>query len=327
MTPEEEKQVREWNQGLSGNIRIILLVTEDKRTKDFLNFCQDLTHLAPQIEVTQERAEPNETPAIQVGDALRYHAIPLGRELEPFLEAISPSDIKASGIPDSIRHRLEQIELPALAKLYISQNCPFCPATVRHVTALLGISKFIRLTIIDCTLFPEMALSDRVQSVPTLLLDGDYRWTGSFELEEVVEVMANHDPAKLGTLSLERMLKEGNAARLAEMMLDKGDIFPAFVDLLIHKKWPVRLGAMVAMEEITSRNPELAARVTDPLWECFERVGDPVKGDIIHVLGESGHQTIAPRVEMILRGEYGPDVKEAAREALEKIAARRIPAD
>jgi HEAT repeat protein len=168
-----------------------------------------------------------------------------------------------------------------------------------------------------------MAQSNQIQSVPTLLLYEQFRWTGSFRLEEVVEIMTSRDPAKLGALSLERMLKEGNAARLAQMMLDNEEIFPAFFDLLTHNKWPVRLGAMVAMEEITRRNPQLAAQVIDPLWERFHDVEDPVKGDIIHVLGESGDHRVVPRVEMILGGEYHAEVKEAAREALEKIQARR----
>lgn len=323
MTSEEEKQIREWNNELSGDIQISLLVTEDQRSKEFMGFCENLTHLAPRIQVAQEEGEPNEAPAIQAGHALRYHAIPLGTELGPFLEALSVSDEKASSISVSIRNHLEKIKLPAVLRLYVSQQCPFCPVAVRHVTPLLAINEFIQLTIIDCTLFPEMARSNQIQSLPTLLLDEQFRWTGSFRLEEVVEIMTNRDPAKLGSSSLERMLKEGNAAQLAEMMLDKEEMFPAFLDLLIHKKWPVRLGAMVAMEEITDRNPELAAQVIDPLWERFHQVEDPVKGDIIYILGESGDYKIAPRMEMILSGEYHAEVKEAAGEALEKIEARR----
>jgi hypothetical protein len=288
-----------------------------------MGFCENLTHLAPRIQVAQEEGEPNEAPAIQASRALRYHAIPLGTELGPFLEALSVSDEKASRISVSIRNHLEKIKLPTVLRLYVSQQCPFCPVAVRHVTPLLAINEFIQLTIIDCTLFPEMAQSNQIQSLPTLLLDEQFRWTGSFRLEEVVEIMTNRDPAKLGSSSLERMLKEGNAAQLAEMMLDKEEIFPAFLDLLIHKKWPVRLGAMVAMEEIMDRNPELAAQVIDPLWERFHQVEDPVKGDIIHILGESGDYKIAPRMEMILNGEYHAEVKEAAGEALEKIEARR----
>jgi len=38
------------------------------------------------------------------------------------------------------------------------------------------------------------------------------------------------------------------------------------------------------------------------------------------ILGESGDYGIAPRLEMILSGQYHSEVKEAAREALEKIA-------
>ena len=164
-----------------------------------------------------------------------------------------------------------------------------------------------------------MAQSNRIQSVPTVLLDEQFRWTGSLRLEELVEIMTNRDPAKLGTSTLKRMLKEGNAAQLAEMMLDKERIFPAFLDLLIHKKWPIRLGAMVTMEEIANRNSELAAQVIDPLWERFHQVEDPVKGDIVYILGESGDYKIVPRLQMILDSQYNTEVKEAAKEAIEKI--------
>lgn len=324
MTSDEEKQIRQWHSELSSDIHIRLVVTEDQRSKELEGFCENLTHFAPRIQVAREEGEPNHAPAIRVGHALRYHGVPLGTELGPFLESLPGSDGKALNISASIRDHLKRIDLPTLLELYVSQQCPFCPMTVRHMTALLAVNAFIHLTIIDCSLFPEMAQSNRIQSVPTLLLDEQFRWTGSFRLEEVIEVMTNRDPAELGSLSLERMLKEGNAGRLAEMMLDKGDIFPAFLDLLTHKKWPVRLGAMVAMEQLTGRNPELAAQVIDPLWERFHHVGDPVKGDIIYILGESGDHKIAPRVQMILSGEYDDEVKEAASEALEKIEAKRL---
>jgi hypothetical protein len=298
-------------------------MTEDHRTKDFEDFCEHLVRLAPRIQVTREEGDSDEAPAIQVGHNLSYHAVPLGKELGPFLEALPVSDGRASSISVSARNHLKKMNVPAMLRLFISQQCPFCPMTVQHMTPLLTVSELIHLAIIDCTLFPELAQSNRIQSVPTLVLDKQFRWTGSFLLEEVTEVMTNRDPAKLGSPSLERMLKEGNAAKLAEMMLERREIFPSLLDLLTHNKWPVRLGAMVVMEEITSRNAGLAAQVIDPLWERFQHVEDPVKGDIIHVLGESGNHKVAPRMQMVLHGEYDAEVKEAAREALEKIELRR----
>lgn len=319
MTPDEKAQIRKYNSELSTDIHISLLTTEDKRSKEFEGFCENLVRLAPRIRVMQEEGESGGAPAIQVSHTLRYHAIPLGKELRPFLDALPVSDGRASSMSASVQDHLNRMDVPAMLRLFISQQCPFCPVTVQHITPLVAISELIDLTIIDCTLFPEMAQSNRIRSVPTLLLDRQFRWTGSFLLEEVTEVMTNRDPAELGSLSLERMLKEGDASKLAEMMLEREQIFPPLLDLLTHEKWPVRLGAMVAMEEITNRNPGLAAQVIDPLWERFQQVEDPVKGDIIHVLGESGNRTIAPKMQMVLDGEYDAEVKEAAREALEKI--------
>lgn len=323
MTSEEEKQIRDWNSEQTHDIQIRLLVTEDQRSNELRGFCEDFARLAPRIRVARDEGESNGSPAIHVGDALRYHAVPLGRELGPFLEALSPSGNKASSISMSVRDHLQRIDLPTVLSLFVAQQCPYCPMTVRQVTPLIHLNKRIRLTIIDSMLFPEMARSNRVQSVPTLILDGEFRWTGSFGLEEVVEVITNRDPSKLGALSLERMLKEGNAVRLAEMMVEKEGIFPAFLDVLTHKEWPVRLGAMVAMEVITERNPSLAAQVIDPLWERLLYVEDPVKGDIIYVLGESGDDGVVSRIETILVGEYHDEVKEAAKEALEKIRAKK----
>lgn len=319
MTLQEEERIRKWNSELSGDIQISLIVTEDKRTEEFSEFCDNLRRLAPKIRITEEEGEPKEPPAIRIGHAVRYHAIPLGTELEPFLEALSVLDKRFSRLPVSIRDYLDKIRLPALLRLYVSRQCPFCPATVRQLIPLPATNELIQLAIIDCILFQEMAQSDRIQSVPTLLLDEQFRWTGSLQMEELVEIITNRDPAKLSASSLERMLKEGNAAKVAEMMLEKEKLFPAFFDLLIHKKWPVRLGAMVAMEEIANRNPELAAQVIEPLWESFHHVEDPVKGDIIYIFGESANYEIAPRLETILGSQYDTEVKEAAKEALEKI--------
>lgn len=319
MTLQEEERIRKWNSELSGDIQISLIVTEDKRTEEFSEFCDNLRRLAPKIRITEEEGEAKEPPAIRIGHAVRYHAIPLGTELEPFLEALSVLDKRFSRLPVSIRDYLDKIRLPALLRLYVSRQCPFCPATVRQLIPLPATNELIQLAIIDCILFQEMAQSDRIQSVPTLLLDEQFRWTGSLQMEELVEIITNRDPAKLSASSLERMLKEGNAAKVAEMMLEKEKLFPAFFDLLIHKKWPVRLGAMVAMEEIANRNPELAAQVIEPLCESFHHVEDPVKGDIIYIFGESANYEIAPRLETILGSQYDTEVKEAAKEALEKI--------
>ena len=115
------------------------------------------------------------------------------------------------------------------------------------------------------------------------------------------------------------MFEEGNALEVARMMLDSGKIFSAFTELLVHKKWPVRLAAMVTFETIAEENHTLIHHTLPYLWDCFLTAEDTVKGDILYLLGKSGDKGIIPKLETVLNGPYGVDVKEAAEEALEAL--------
>jgi HEAT repeat protein len=115
------------------------------------------------------------------------------------------------------------------------------------------------------------------------------------------------------------MLKEGNASRLASMMLEREEIFPAFLGLLLSKSWPVRMGAMVVMEELAESNPALARRTIGPLWDRFDEADDAVKGDLLYVFGELKSAETLPRLREIQAGPSAADVREAAAEAVEKV--------
>ncbi|QTA89370.1 thioredoxin family protein [Desulfonema magnum] len=322
MTPQEEKQIGKWNDKLSEDIQVRVVLTEDERSSGFGDFCEDLSRIAFKIRIIKEQDDSNNLPAIRISDDIEYHAIPLGTELEPFLEAIFMSQKKEISIPEHIREPLSKIRIPALLRLYVSPQCPFCPVTARQLIPLAFANKFVHLTITDGALFPEMAASDDIRAVPAVLLDENFRWTGSVRVEELAEIMASRDPAKLGAASMETMILEGNAFQLAEMMIEKKDIFPAFPDVLVHEQFSVRLGAMAAAEEIADQNKKLAAKIVGPLWRRFQDQRNQIRGDIIHILGETGGYEIVPKLEMILAGQYHEEIKEAAEEAMEKIKQR-----
>jgi hypothetical protein len=103
------------------------------------------------------------------------------------------------------------------------------------------------------------------------------------------------------------------------MMADRNRVFPALIELLCHEQWPVRLGAMVAVEELNAVAPDLGRKAIDALWDRFEGVIDPVKGDILFLCGEIGHAQYAPRIKAVLRSSMAAEVKEAAKEALDKL--------
>jgi hypothetical protein len=316
MTPAERKRFAELNESLSQDIQIELTESEHEKSPAIRQFCDELVQKAPKIRVKKEAGDPDEIPSIRIHDGLRYQAIPGGTEIGPFVDALRLKDMGTARLEASAAEQLAKIDLPTHLVIYVSPQCTFCPAAVQQLLPLLALNANVRLTVVDAMHFPELAEADNIQSVPTLILENQFRWTGTIQLNEIMEMMVNRDPSVLGPASLETMLKEGKAGQLAEMMLNKAEIFPAFYELLIHAKWPVRLGAMVVMEEIIEKNPDLAIQTIKPLWQYFDEVDDRVKGDLVYILGQMAPMETMPLLESILKGEYEAEVKEAAREAI-----------
>ena len=319
----EKKQLEKLNQTLTGEVKIGSTAAGHPQGQAFREFCDHLAQLVPNIKITSEDGSTRQPPEIQIGDGLRYQAIPSGLEMEPFTEALAALDSKSSSISESIKMKLQRNELPATLTAFISPHCTFCPQVIRQLIPLSMADAGVQLIIVDGTLFPDLALRHKIRSVPTILLDEQFRWTGSVPLEEIVDAISTRNPALLGASSLESILKDGQAGHLAAMMLDADEIFPAFYDLLVHDKWPVRLGAMVVMEEIAKEATGLAAKAITPLWDRFENSADQIKGDILYLFGEIGEQSVISRLGEVIKGAYDNEVKEAAQEALEKLSEEK----
>ena len=319
MTPEEEKQILTLCRKLSGPVKISLSRSKSERSKDLEKFCDHLTRLIPDIKIKKEDGGPDELPAILISERLKFHAAPAGTEIDPFIQALVGLDSNNLKIPATLKTHLAKVTLPATLEVYVAPACPFCPQIVTELLPLPWVGTQVHLTIIDSTLFPELVKKNKIKAVPTIILDGQFRWTGSIHVDEIINMMTTRNPNSLGASSLEMMVKEGEANQLAAMMLEAGEIFPAFYDLLSHQDWSVRLGAMVVMENLSLENSALASQAVSPLWDRFDQMSDQAKGDTLYVFGEIGHPQVVPMLETVLKNPYDTEVKEAAAEALEKI--------
>jgi hypothetical protein len=316
----EEKQIIKLNHQLSQDVTIGLVRSPHANSKLFYDFCDDITRLVPKIKISKVEAEPLDPPQILIGSSLRYQAVPAGHELPPFLEALLAHESGSLNIAEPLKLLLGKNKLPASLIVFIAPHCTFCPQIVRQLIALPMADKNLQMTIVDGTLFPEMVETQKIQAVPTIVLDDQFRWTGSVPIEELIETINTRDPISLSPASLESIIKEGGADRLAAMILGAEKLFPAFFEVLTHHKWPIRLGAMVVMEEIIEANQNLAAEAMEPLWNRFHQVDAQVQGDILHVFGETGNARSVSWLETVLSGDFDREVKEAAEEALEKIS-------
>ena len=317
----EKKQLLKLNHTLSREIKIGLADTGHPQSKMFQKFCDNLIQLVPKIRIAKEDGSPQQPPQILIGNGLRYQALPGGLEMPPFIEALTALDSGPLQITESIKSRLKKNNLPATLTVFMAPQCTYCPQVISQLIPLSMVEAGVQLIVIDGTLFSDAAQTHKIQSVPTILLDEQFRWTGAVPIDEIIDAICTRNPALLGATSLESIVKDGQASHLAAMMLEAQEIFPAFYDLLIHDKWPIRLGAMVVIEEIAEKNPGKALEAIGPLWARFEGVSDQVKGDILYLFGEIGDRRVIPWLTEVSAGEFDVEVKEAAKEALEKLMA------
>ena len=323
MEPKEETIIREWNDSLPNDIDVRITISDHKRSDEFKAFQEKFSHLAPKVHFKLEKDDTGQLPAIHLTQNIRFHIIPVEKELEPFLEAMNLLTKPIAQTDKSIK----KINIPARLKLYVALQCSFCPEAVHKLIPLAMESQFIKLSIFDAALFEDLAKTDDIRSIPTILLDDQYRWTADPPIQDIVNMMIHRDLAKLSASSIESMLNEGEAEQAADMMIKHGFIFPAFIDLLTHEKWSVRLGAMVAMESIVEKKPDLASQASQPLWDRMQEVDDSIKGDILYTLGTVADTHFIPKLESILDASDNKELKEAAQEAIESIQQKQSSTD
>ena len=321
MSSAKIKQMADLNQHINAPLDIRLYISKDPRSQALVTFCQELSQQIPKIQVMQQKAdEADAKPELQLGKSIVYRGVPQGNELGAFLDIL----LKLSKQDHSQAHPEKEadLEIPARLKLYVSGMCTFCPLEVKKAASLALQPSGIHLTIIDAMQFSELAQADTIRSVPTLILDDQFRWTGSVDRQELVNAIQSRDPTQLSRATLEAMIADGNAYRLSDMMLKSDCIIPSFIDLLVHDAFSTRLGAMAVAEEIADRQISLARQMTAPLLGRFDSQTDAVKGDLLYILGLCADREVLDFLDTIATGTIDADVKEAAVDAREAILAR-----
>ena len=311
--------IRKWNEGLTHGVTLRLIRTDGSQSRAIEGFIRDFSELAPRISVKEEKGKDGDLPGIYIRESWRFHFVPEGTELDPFLDLLSAVDMGTADIRDDIRKILENHSGEVPLTLFLSTQCPNCPVVMRQIAPLPLVNPAIRLRVIDGLLFPEQASEHSIKAVPSLIAEGGIRWTGQIRLEEVIQALVSRDEERFDNETLERMITEGDATPLADMMIEAGRVFPAFLDVLTKELFSIRLGAMVIMEDLGERAPDLARTVLEPLWQKLSAADEAVQGDIIYLVGEIGDFDWVPRLEAFLKVGVSPDLEDAVQDAMDAL--------
>lgn len=318
MISSDQNTIAAWAAAQKTAPRLILAPSQGGISGQLADFCDQFKQLAPEVSIKKESDAAFRMPAIIIGRHanIAYQAVPSGKELSPFLEALAPVQDRTSALSPQIIDMLGKLDLPLWLTVYVAPTCPHCPHVVRKLLLLADANRHVRLTIVDAGLLPQQAADDRIRSVPTTLMEDQWRWTGQIDLAEIVNMGVDRDPVRLSAASLRQMLESGEASRLSALMIDRQTIFPGICELLVDESWSVRLGAMVAVEYLVEQAPALAAELVAPLVTRFDSVSVQAQGDAAYLLGLIRTPSALEHLRAVAAGSYDPLVKDAVAEAL-----------
>ena len=101
---------------------------------------------------------------------IRWFGVPMGEEGRVLVELLLMLGSRVSGISESSRQVLDQLDTPRQIKLFISPTCPYCPQqAVNAIKAATARPDLVSLEIIDIQIHQELAESYGVHSVPQAL--------------------------------------------------------------------------------------------------------------------------------------------------------------
>jgi len=322
MTPQDEQMIRQAPL-IGANPPPTIFLTADKGStgERMAFFCDRIKTLVPDIRIKKDSDLPFPAPALVIGrhQNIAYQAAPTGKMLTYFLEALGCASGHAPESDPPLDDRLRKIDLPVILKLYVASQCPNCPQSIRQLQALAAHCPLIRLRIIDAQLFSMASEADQVRSVPTLILDDQLRWTGNVKTEELLALCIQRDPSHLSADSLRQLIEAGDADRVAAMMVTAAQLFPSLIELLVHERWSIRLGAMVTAEYLADEAPDLSLQLCGMLWERFARLSPQVQGDVVQVLGQIDSDVTRGYLNAVVSGDFDEEVKTAAAEVLEEM--------
>ena len=286
-------------------------------------FLENFKKFIPQMIIINEVVPETELPGLILGENWRFHAVPEGKKLEMLGEILLALDGQGQALSPAIKSRWEKLPLAPELTIFIAPECPFCPQMVRQLIPLTVTSPRATISLVDASLFIELSREQEIKAVPTLIVNGIYRLTGAFQLPELLDLAEKADPAQLPVTFWERMMVEGQAGVLGNFMLEKKEIFPNVLPLLLHPEINIRLGAMVALEMVGEDRPDLIAAILPSLWQEYAGSDMAVQGDIIYLIGEWGDETWVRPLAAVREEIKQPELWEALDEALEKIQTKK----
>jgi len=246
---------------------------------------------------------------------IHYLGVPAGPEVIPFIEACRGMPVGAAGQSKPWAKKLIGVTRPAELLVFMATTCPNCPHAVRAAIELALASYQVQTFVVDAQLYPELADSFTVKSVPTIVLDHVWTNVGVVRAPELAELIASRDQ--------ESFRVQAFASQIASRRLDAAAVYleesaGPFFEAWKTSTTSTRMGLMLVAEKSIELNSSIFDSLVPALAELCMSDDAALRGDTADLLGQIGHPAAKKTLERLC-SDPNPDVAEIASEALESI--------
>jgi hypothetical protein len=298
---------------IEDTVTVGFISTDHPENTRFEKFVEELASLSGRIRVEVRESAGENLPAIVVGGKVYYHAIPDKTEFAPFMDAISLSAKECPSVP--AKHGAD-------LKVIVMAGCVHCPHAVRNAVGFAFSNNGVKVSIIDGMMFKDAIEKFDIRSAPTTIINDQVFLTGVVPENDLTRWVCKTNEKHFSIDDFVKMIKAGNAHKLADMMIDNGVIYPDFLSLLWDDKWSLRLGAMVVLEDISEKKPFLIRTVIKAIEKHLFDNDLRNRCDAAFLIGNIGAKDSIPVLESAMAIRKEEAFLECAEEAISLISNR-----
>ena len=192
-----KQQLAQYLDMLKTEVTIGLSVTNDDKSEKVKEFVTEVAELSDKIKVEEKELEYR--PSFEIkGDfehgRIIFAGVPLGHEFASFALAMLQAGGIEPKVDEATKKRIESIEASDFETI-VSLSCHNCPDVVQALNIMAILNPNVNHTMIEGSMFQDIAESRDVLAVPAVFKDGEFLEGGKQTMDSLLDKIAGSKSA------------------------------------------------------------------------------------------------------------------------------------
>ena len=188
-----KQQLAQYLDMLKTEVTIGLSVNNDDNSEKVRGFVEDVASLSDKITIEEKELEY--TPSFELkGDfehgRIIFAGVPLGHEFASFALALLQVGGVEPKVDEGTKKRIKSIEDTQNLETIVSLSCHNCPEVVQSFNIMAVLNPNINHTMIEGSMFQDIAEDRDVLAVPAIFKDGEFLEGGKQTMDSLLDKIA-----------------------------------------------------------------------------------------------------------------------------------------